>query len=116
MALPEAVIDGVPLDFHFLQHSSLLSACSAAAVVSVYRPWDRQPPRARRVVDALWSTPDTTLGRAISIVAASRGREARDRPRRRAVPCPDGVHYVGDDTAYAIYRIVPNEGPLSPSG
>jgi hypothetical protein len=72
--------------------------------------------RARRVEDAVWSAPDATLGRAISIVAACRPRQVRTRPRRRAVPRLDGAHYVNDNTAYSLYRIVPNEGPLSLSG
>ena len=100
-----------PLGFHFLEGSSLPRPWSQGAVVGVHGSWDRVTPRAPGVLWFPWEAALDTLGPAVTIVSGfqlangSRWGRAVD-----AVPGPDGALYVSDDTAGAIYRIVPTKG------
>jgi glucose/arabinose dehydrogenase len=100
-----------PLGFHFLEGSSLPRPWSQGAVVGVHGSWDRVPPRAPAVLWLPWEAGRHTLGPAVTIVSGfqlangSRWGRAVD-----AVPGPGGALYVSDDTAGAIYRIVPTKG------
>ena len=100
-----------PLGFHFLEGSSLPRPWSQGAVLGVHGSWDRVPPRAPGVLWFPWEAARHTLGPAVTIVSGfqlangSRWGRAVD-----AVPGPDGALYVSDDTAGAIYRIVPTKG------
>lgn len=99
-----------PLGFHFLQGSSLPAPWAGGAVVAAHGSWDREPPRAPAVLWMPWERSKRTLGAAITIVSGFQspggGRWGR---AVGAVAGPDGALYVSDDTASAIYRIVPSK-------
>ncbi|MBV8987723.1 MAG: hypothetical protein JO372_04095, partial [Solirubrobacterales bacterium] len=97
-----------PLGFHFLQRSSLPSPWSSGAVVAVHGSWDRVPPRAPAVLWLPWESSARTLAGAITLVGGFQDSSgARWGRPVDAVPGPDGALYVSDDTAGAIYRILP---------
>lgn len=101
-----------PLGFHFLEGSSLPSPWSAGAVVGVHGSWDRVPPRAPAVLWLPWEPSSHTLGNAITLISGFQDSSgARWGRPVDAVPGPDGALYVSDDTAGAIYRIVPAKRP-----
>lgn len=97
-----------PLGFHFLQNSRLPSRWRAGALVAVHGSWDRQPPRAPAVLWMPWESTRHTLGPAQDLLTGFQYANG-DRWGRSvdAVPGPDGALYVSDDTAGAIYRVVP---------
>ncbi len=97
-----------PLGFHFLQRSSLPSPWSSGAVVAVHGSWDRVPPHAPAVLWLPWESSAHTLASAITLIGGFQDSSgARWGRPVDAVPGPDGALYVSDDTAGAIYRIVP---------
>jgi len=58
-----------------------------------------------------WEASRHTLGPAITLVGGFQLADASRWGRTvDAVPGPDGALYVSDDTAGAIYRIVPAKG------
>jgi glucose/arabinose dehydrogenase len=97
-----------PLGFHFLASSALPAKWAGGAVVAVHGSWDRDPPRAPAVLWMPWEAKAHTLGPARTLVGGFQNRDGSrwGRPAD-AVPGPDGALYVSDDTAGAIYRIVP---------
>ncbi|MFZ0041583.1 MAG: hypothetical protein WAK93_09770 [Solirubrobacteraceae bacterium] len=100
-----------PLGFHFLQHSALPAPWSNGAVVVGHGSWDRVPPRAPAVLWMPWKARGRTLGSAVDLVAGFQDADGTRWGRTvDAVPGPDGALYVSDDTAGAIYRIVPTKG------
>ena len=97
-----------PLGFHFLQGSKLPAPWRNGAVVGVHGSWDRTPPRAPAVLWMPWEAKARTLGPARTLVGGfQRSDGSRWGRAVDAVPGPDGALYVSDDTAGAIYRIVP---------
>lgn len=97
-----------PLGFHFLEGSRLPSRWAHGAVVAVHGSWDRQPPRAPAVLWLPWESAARTLGSPVTIVGGFQSAAGNRWGRPvDAVPGPDGALYVSDDTAGAIYRIVP---------
>ena len=97
-----------PLGFHFLQGSKLSAPWRNGAVVAVHGSWDRTPPRAPAVLWMPWETKARTLGPARTLVGGFQHSDGSRWGRAvDAVPGPDGAFYVSDDTAGAIYRIVP---------
>jgi glucose/arabinose dehydrogenase len=100
-----------PLGFHFLASSKLGSPWRNGAVVAVHGSWDRTPPRAPEVLWLPWNARARTLGAAITLVGGfQRGDGTRWGRSVDAVPGPDGALYVSDDSAGAVYRIVPGRG------
>lgn len=97
-----------PLGFHFLQRSKLPKSWRSGAVVAVHGSWDRQPPRAPAVLWMPWNSKHHTLETSRGLITGFQYPNG-DRWGRAvdAVPGPDGALYVSDDTAGAIYRIVP---------
>jgi glucose/arabinose dehydrogenase len=97
-----------PLGFHFLQHSKLPKSWAGGAVLAVHGSWDREPPRPPAVLWLPWESRQRTLGPAVTLVGGFQNRDGTrwGRPTD-AVAGPDGALYVSDDTAGAIYRIVP---------
>jgi glucose/arabinose dehydrogenase len=97
-----------PLGFHFLEGSRVPKIWRAGAVVAVHGSWDREPPRAPAVLWMPWEPGRHTLGTAQSLITGFQYPNG-DRWGRPvdAVPGPDGALYVSDDTAGAIYRVVP---------
>ena len=97
-----------PLGFHFLQGSRLPARWRNGAVVAVHGSWDRTPPRAPAVLWMPWESKGRTLGPARTLVGGFQHSDGSRWGRSvDAVPGPDGALYVSDDTAGAIYRIVP---------
>jgi glucose/arabinose dehydrogenase len=97
-----------PLGFHFLEGSRLPAPWSDGAVVAVHGSWDRQPPREPAVLWLPWEASTHTLGDPITLVGGFQEPNGNRWGRPvDAVPGPDGALYVSDDTAGAIYRIVP---------
>jgi glucose/arabinose dehydrogenase len=97
-----------PLGMSFLEHSKITAPWSGGAVVAVHGSWDRQPPRAPAVLWLPWNSAHRTLGASVPLVTGFQdaGGQRWGRPAD-AVPGPDGALYVSDDTAGAIYRLVP---------
>jgi glucose/arabinose dehydrogenase len=97
-----------PLGFHFLESSRLPRPWSHGAVVAAHGSWNRKPPRAPVVYWLPWQSAGRTLGPAIALVSGFQDADgARWGRPADAVPGPDGALYVTDDTAGAVYRIVP---------
>jgi glucose/arabinose dehydrogenase len=97
-----------PLGFHFLEGSKLPAPWRNGAVVGVHGSWDRTPPRAPAVLWMPWEGKARTLGSARTLVGGFQHSDGSRWGRAvDAVPGPDGALYVSDDTAGAIYRIVP---------
>jgi glucose/arabinose dehydrogenase len=98
-----------PLGFHFLEGSKLPAPWRNGAVVGVHGSWDRTPPRAPAVLWMPWEAKTRTLGPARTLVGGFQHSDGSRWGRAvDAVPGPDGALYVSDDTAGAIYRIVPS--------
>jgi glucose/arabinose dehydrogenase len=97
-----------PIGMSFLAGSKLAGTWSGGAVVAVHGSWDRHPPRAPAVLWMPWNAKTRTLGAAVTLVGGFQD-PAGDRWGRPAdaVAGPDGALYVSDDTAGAIYRLVP---------
>lgn len=67
-----------------------------------------KPPRAPAVLWLPWEPAKKTLGSPITLVGGFQDADGQRWGRPvDAVPGPDGALYVSDDTAGAIYRIVP---------
>jgi glucose/arabinose dehydrogenase len=97
-----------PLGMTFLEGSKITSPWSGGATIAVHGSWDRNPPRAPAVEWLAWNAAEATLTPAVTLVSGFElpngtywGRPAD------AVPGPDGALYVSDDTAGAIYRLMP---------
>ncbi|HEY2239619.1 MAG TPA: hypothetical protein VGI21_12560 [Streptosporangiaceae bacterium] len=97
-----------PIGMSFLTGSKLAAPWSKGAVVAVHGSWDRHPPRPPAVLWMPWNATTKTLGAAVTLVSGFQNA-AGDRWGRPAdaVAGPDGALYVSDDTAGAIYRLVP---------
>lgn len=97
-----------PIGMSFLAGSKLAAPWSGGAVVAVHGSWDRHPPRPPAVLWMPWNAKTKTLGAAVTLVGGFQDA-AGDRWGRPAdaVAGPDGALYVSDDTAGAIYRLVP---------
>jgi glucose/arabinose dehydrogenase len=97
-----------PVGMSFLEHTTMPGPWSDGAVVAVHGSWNRQPPRAPAVLWMPWNSTQHTLGAARPLVTGFQGASGHrwGRPAD-AVAGPDGALYVSDDTAGAIYRLVP---------
>lgn len=97
-----------PLGFHFLANSTLPKAWRSGAVVAVHGSWDREPPRAPAVLWMPWKPNQHTLWTARPLITGFQYSNGNRWGRTvDAIPGPDGALYVSDDTAGAIYRVVP---------
>jgi glucose/arabinose dehydrogenase len=97
-----------PLGLDFLEGSKLPSPWSSGAVVAVHGSWDRQPPQEPAVLWMAWDAQAKTLLPAVTLVTGFQDSEGSRWGRPvDAVPGPDGGLYVSDDTAGAIYRLMP---------
>jgi glucose/arabinose dehydrogenase len=97
-----------PLGITFLEGSKMLAPWSGGAVVAAHGSWDREPPRAPAVLWLAWNAAKGTLMPATTLIGGFENANGSywGRPVD-AVPGPDGSLYVSDDTAGAIYRVVP---------
>jgi glucose/arabinose dehydrogenase len=97
-----------PLGMAFLESSTLPAPWRDGAVVAVHGSWDREPPRPPAVLWLAWDAATRTLTPAVTLAGGFQDAAGRrwGRPAD-AVPGPDGALYVSDDTAGAIYRLMP---------
>jgi glucose/arabinose dehydrogenase len=97
-----------PLGMTFLEGSKLPAPWTKGAVIAAHGSWDRHPPQAPAVLWLAWDAAKATLSPAVTLVGGFENADGSywGRPVD-AVPGPDGALYVSDDTAGAIYRIVP---------
>ena len=97
-----------PLGMSFLVGTKVPAPWSGGAVIAAHGSWDRQEPRAPAVLWLRWDAKKKTLLPAETLVAGfqeSNG-ERWGRPVD-VVPGPEGALYVSDDTAGAVYKLVP---------
>ena len=97
-----------PLGMTFLEGSKIPAPWSGGAVIAIHGSWDRQPPRAPAVMWLPWDAKQSTLTPAVTLISGfeNSGGSFWGRPAD-AVPGPDGALYVSDDSAGAIYRLIP---------
>ena len=97
-----------PLGITFLEGSKVPAPWSGGAVVAVHGSWDRRPPQAPAVLWLAWNASKRVLEPAGALVSGFEDGDGSfwGRPVD-AVPGPDGALYVSDDSAGAIYRLVP---------
>jgi glucose/arabinose dehydrogenase len=97
-----------PLGMSFLEGTSIGAPWSGGAVLAVHGSWNRVPPRSPAVLWMAWNNGKDTLKPAVSLVT---GFQLADGSRWGrpvdAVPGPGGALFVSDDTAGAIYRLLP---------
>jgi glucose/arabinose dehydrogenase len=92
----------------FLEDSAIPAPWSGGAVVAVHGSWNRQPPRSPAVLWMAWDAAKRTLEPAVTLVTGFQNANGSRWGRPvDAVPGPDGALYVSDDTAGAIYRLMP---------
>jgi glucose/arabinose dehydrogenase len=97
-----------PLGMSFLHGTKVPAPWSGGAVLAAHGSWDRQEPRPPAVLWLRWDAKRKTLLPAKTLVSGfqeSNG-ERWGRPVD-AVPGPEGALYVSDDTAGAVYKLVP---------
>jgi glucose/arabinose dehydrogenase len=97
-----------PLGLNFLEGSALPGNLTQGAVLAVHGSWDRNPPRPPAVLWMPWSKSQHTLGPAVTLISGFQNPDGSrwGRPAD-VVPGADGDLYVSDDTAGAIYRVIP---------
>jgi len=97
-----------PLGMSFLEGSAIPPPWSGGAVVAVHGSWNRQPPRSPAVLWMAWDAAKHTLEPAVTLVTGFQNPNGSRWGRPvDAVPGPDGALHVSDDTAGAIYRLMP---------
>lgn len=97
-----------PLGLSFLENSTIPAPWSGGAVVAVHGSWNRQPPRAPAVLWMAWNAAKRTLEPAVTLVGGFQNADGSRWGRPvDAVPGPGRALYVSDDTAGAIYRLLP---------
>jgi glucose/arabinose dehydrogenase len=97
-----------PLGMSFLEHSAVPAPWSRGAVVAAHGSWDRQPPRSPAVLWMAWDAAKHTLEPAVTMITGFQNADGSRWGRPvDAVPGPDGALYISDDTAGAIYRLMP---------
>ncbi len=97
-----------PLGMSFLEDSKLPSPWSSGAVLAVHGSWNRQPPQPPAVLWLPWSPTTHLLGAPVTLVGGFQLTNGSRWGRPvDVVAGPDGALYVTDDTAGAVYRIVP---------
>jgi glucose/arabinose dehydrogenase len=97
-----------PLGMTFLEGSKLSAPWNAGAVVAVHGSSDRDPPLAPALLWLPWSPATHLLGAPVTLMSGFQLTNGSRWGRPvDAVPGPDGALYVTDDTANAVYRLVP---------
>jgi glucose/arabinose dehydrogenase len=97
-----------PLGMSFLEGSAIPAPWSGGAVLAAHGSWNREPPRSPAVLWLAWDAAKHTLEPAITLITGFQNPDGSRWGRPvDAVPGPDGALYVSDDTAGAIYRLMP---------
>ncbi|HEY2053188.1 MAG TPA: hypothetical protein VGH14_04550 [Solirubrobacterales bacterium] len=97
-----------PLGMSFLEGTKVPAPWSGGAVVAAHGSWDRRPPRAPAILWMRWNAKRRTLEPAQALVTGF--QEANGERWGRPVDVvsgPEGALFVSDDTAGAIYKLVP---------
>ncbi|HVW47440.1 MAG TPA: hypothetical protein VHA76_10340 [Solirubrobacterales bacterium] len=97
-----------PLGMSFLEGTKVPAPWSGGAVIAAHGSWDRQEPRPPAVLWLRWDAKEHTLLPAKTLVGGFQeaNGERWGRPVD-VVPGPEGALYVSDDTAGAVYKLVP---------
>ena len=97
-----------PLGMSFLEGTAIPKPWSGGAVIAAHGSWNRNPPRSPAVLWLAWNSLRHTLEPAVTLITgfqlANGSRWGRPVD---IVPGPGAALYVSDDTAGAIYRVVP---------
>jgi glucose/arabinose dehydrogenase len=97
-----------PLGMSFLEDTAIPAPWSGGAVIAAHGSWNRVPPRSPAVLWLAWNSHRRTLKPAVTLVSgfqlADGGRWGRPVD---VAPGPGAALYVSDDTAGAVYRLVP---------
>ncbi len=97
-----------PLGMSFLEGTKVPAPWSGGAVVAAHGSWDRQEPRPPAVLWMRWDAKKRTLEPAETMVAGFQEPDGERWGRPvDVVPGPEGALFVSDDTAGAIYKLVP---------
>jgi len=97
-----------PLGMSFLERSTIPAPWSGGAVIGAHGSWNRVPPRSPAVLWLAWNSSRHTLEPAITIISGFQNANGTRWGRPvDVVPGPGRALYVSDDTASAIYRVVP---------
>ena len=97
-----------PLGMSFLEGTKVPKPYSGGAVIAAHGSWDRQEPRAPAVLWLRWDAKKHTLLPAKTLIGGFQDEDGERWGRPvDAVAGPEGALFVSDDTAGAIYKIVP---------
>jgi len=97
-----------PLGMSFLDGSKVPAPWSGGAVLAAHGSWDRQEPRPPAVLWLPWDAKRKTLLPAKTLVGGFQEPDGERWGRPvDVVPGPEGALYVSDDTAGAVYKLVP---------
>lgn len=97
-----------PLGMSFLAGTKVPAPWSGGAVLAAHGSWDRQEPRAPTVLWLPWDEKSHTLLPAQTLVSGFQEADGERWGRPvDVVPGAEGDLFVSDDTAGAIYKLVP---------
>lgn len=97
-----------PLGMSFLERTRVPAPWSGGAVVAAHGSWDRQEPRPPAVLWMRWDAKQRTLEPAKTMVSGFQEPDGERWGRPvDVVPGHEGALFVSDDTAGAIYKLVP---------
>jgi glucose/arabinose dehydrogenase len=98
-----------PLGMSFLEGTKVPAPWSGGAVLAAHGSWDRQEPRPPAVLWLRWDPKKKTLEPAETLVSGFQNSsgERWGRPVD-VVPGPEGALFVSDDTAGAVYKLLPS--------
>jgi glucose/arabinose dehydrogenase len=97
-----------PLGMSFLEGTKVPAPWSGGAVVAAHGSWDRREPRAPAVLWMRWDAKERTLEPTRTLVGGFQESDGERWGRPvDVVPGPEGALFVSDDTAGAVYRLVP---------
>jgi len=97
-----------PLGMAFLEGSKIGAPWTGGAVIAIHGSWNKVPPRSPAVLWLAWNSATQELEPAITLITGFQLANGTRWGRPvDAVPGPDGALYITDDTAGAVYRLVP---------
>jgi glucose/arabinose dehydrogenase len=97
-----------PLGMSFLEGTKVPAPWSGGAVVAAHGSWDRQEPRSPAILWMRWDAKKRTLEPTRTLVGGFQEADGERWGRPvDVVPGPEGALFVSDDTAGAIYKLVP---------
>jgi glucose/arabinose dehydrogenase len=98
-----------PLGMSFLEGTKVPAPWSSGAVIAAHGSWDREEPRAPAVLWLRWDAKHRTLLPAKTLVGGFQESDGERWGRPvDVVAGPEGDLFVSDDTAGAIYKLVPS--------